>query len=387
MPHSLVFGPGDQEPPDSLSREALEDAIGAIAADQEAAGLDIITDGRLHGDNYAEQAVYYYYKRLGYDLKGGYLGFPIYSRLHAGTLTHEVKRRGAIMVEQAKALKRVTKKPTKVQYTGVQVLAQATNDLHYKSSRDRAMAIAAAINEDILEVEALGVDFIQLDEFTWPYFYEDWAIEAFNRAVAGVKSAKIIVHVCWGNWGGTPAYIPDETAKAGEIFDLTKRKGKAPSATASVVPKSYEAKIDVLNLENCGRRSDDLSGLGCSQTTSAAAEYQFLGRRHRREEHDHRDRRGGRRAYPPVAGIRSRGSSRGHHRLRPYPAATLYRPGQAPCARPRHQTRARRARFPRRSLIGFRTVRPWRIRVTVHSRLAAKQRGVKLWRRRAGCRY
>jgi 5-methyltetrahydropteroyltriglutamate--homocysteine methyltransferase len=255
------FWSGDQEPPDSLSREALEDAVGAIAADQEAAGLDIITDGRLHGDNYAEQAVYYYYKRLGYDLKGGYLGFPIYSRLHAATLTHEVKRRGAIMVEQAKALKRVTKKPTKVQYTGVQVLAQATNDLHYKSSRDRAMAIAAAINEDILEVEALGVDFIQLDEFTWPYFYEDWAIEAFNRAVAGVKQAKIIVHVCWGNWGGTPAYFPDETAKAGEIFDLTKRKGAAPSATASVVPKSYEAKIDVLNLENCGRRSDDLSGL------------------------------------------------------------------------------------------------------------------------------
>ena len=65
------------------------------------------------------------------------------------------------------------------------MLAQATNDLHYDDARDRAMAIAAAMNEDILEVDAMGVDFIQLDEFTWPYFYEDWAIEAFNRAVAG----------------------------------------------------------------------------------------------------------------------------------------------------------------------------------------------------------
>src|SRR5271169_4195886 len=257
------FWTGDQEPPDSLSREALEDAVAAIVADQERAGLDIITDGRLHGDNYAEQAVYYYYKRLGYDLKGGYLGFPIYSKLHAATLTHEIRRRGAMMVEQARALKRATSKPTKVQYTGVQVLAQCTNDLHYKSSRDRAMALAAAMNEDILEVEALGIDFIQLDEFTWPYFYEDWAIEAFNVAVQGVKNAKIIVHVCWGNWGGTPAYYPDDTAKAGEIFDLTKRKSdaSAPSATRSVVPKSYGAHIDVLNLESCGRRDDDLSGL------------------------------------------------------------------------------------------------------------------------------
>ncbi len=252
---------GDQEPPDALAREALEDAVAAIAKDQENAGLDIIADGRVHGDNYADQALYYYYRRLGYNLKGGYLGFPIYSRLHAGTLDQAVKRHGSIMLEQARALKRATNKPTKIQYTGIQVLAQATNDLHYPSSRERAMAIAAAINEDLLEVDALGVDFIQLDEFTWPYGFEDWAIEAFNRAVEGIKNAKIIVHVCWGNWGGTPAYLPDDTAKSGEIFDLTQRRGDEPAATASVVPKSYEARIDVLNLENCGRRSDDMSGL------------------------------------------------------------------------------------------------------------------------------
>lgn len=252
---------GDQEPPDALVREALEDAVAAVVKDQENAGLDIISDGRLHGDNYADQALYYYLRRLGYNLKGGHLGFPIYSRLHAGTLDQAVKRHGAIMLEQAKALKRATKKLTKVQYTGVQVLAQCTNDLHYKSSHERAMAIAAAINEDLLEVDALGVDFIQLDEFTWPYGFEGWAIEAFNRAVEGVKNAQIIVHVCWGNWGGTPAYFPDDTAQAGEIFDLTQRKGSAPSATSSVVPKSYEANIQVLNLENCGRRSDDMSGL------------------------------------------------------------------------------------------------------------------------------
>ena len=78
---------GDQQPPDSMWQEALDDVITALAHEQEAAGLDIIADGRVHGDNYADQAVYYYMRRLGYDLKGGHLGFPIYSRLHAGTLT------------------------------------------------------------------------------------------------------------------------------------------------------------------------------------------------------------------------------------------------------------------------------------------------------------
>lgn len=254
---------GDQEPPDAMNREALEDVIGAIALDQELAGLDIIADGRVHGDNYADQAVYYYMKRLGYNLRGGQLGFPIYSRLHSGTVEGPIRRYGQLMVEQARALKRATSKPTKIQYTGVQVLAQCTNDLHYTNPRDRAMAIATAMNEDIREIDNLGIDFIQLDEFTWPYFYEDWAIEAFNKAVEGVKHAKIIVHVCWGNWGGTPAYLPDDSVNAGDIYDLTKRKqnAKAPSATLSVVPKAYQAKIDVLNLENCGRRSDDMSGL------------------------------------------------------------------------------------------------------------------------------
>ena len=259
--HFARFFTGDQHPPDSLEREALEDVITALAHDQETAGLDIISDGRVHADNYGDQALYYYYRRLGYDLKGGYLGFPIYSRLHAGTLTQEVRRHGAIMVEQAKALKKATNKPTKVQYTGIQVLAQATNDLHYKASHERAMAIAKAINEDILEVDSLGIDFIQLDEFTWPYFFEDWAIEAFNAAIEGVKHAKIICHVCWGNWGGTPAYMPDQTAQAGEIFDLTQRKGPTPGDSTYVIPTAYQAKMDVLNLETSGRRRD-LSGLG-----------------------------------------------------------------------------------------------------------------------------
>ena len=252
---------GDQEPPDSFVQEAFEDAMRAMVSDQESAGLDIITDGRLHGDNYADQAVYYYHKRLGYQMGGGYLGFPIYSRLHASTLNQAVTPGGGIMIEQARALRKLTKKPTKVQYTGIQVLAQTTNDKHYDTPRDRAMAIAAAFNEEILALDAMGIDFIQLDEFTWPYFYEDYAIEAFNRAVQGVKNAQVIVHVCWGNWGGTPAYMPDTTANAGEIFDLTKREGEEPSATASIIPKAYEANINVLNLENCGRRDDDLSGL------------------------------------------------------------------------------------------------------------------------------
>ena len=82
---------GDQEPPDSFRQEAFQDAMAALVADQEGAGLDIITDGRLHGDNYADQVLYYYYRRLGYDLKGGSSA----SRSTAGCTPQPSTRRSA----------------------------------------------------------------------------------------------------------------------------------------------------------------------------------------------------------------------------------------------------------------------------------------------------
>ena len=80
---------GDQAPPDAKEREALEDAIATMAHDQEMAGLDIISDGRVQGDNYVDQIVYYYLKRLGYSMHGEYLATPLYSDLHSVTCHQE----------------------------------------------------------------------------------------------------------------------------------------------------------------------------------------------------------------------------------------------------------------------------------------------------------
>ena len=49
------FFTGDQHPPDSLERKALEDGMATLAHDQETAGLDIISDGRVQGDSYADR--------------------------------------------------------------------------------------------------------------------------------------------------------------------------------------------------------------------------------------------------------------------------------------------------------------------------------------------
>jgi len=237
---------------DSFEKETLKDVLSTLVKEQELAGLDIISDCRIHSaDSYGKQALYYY--QFGFTNVSGYgplIGLPIYSTLYAPTITGPIKRKHPIMTPIARLLRDLTDKPIKVQYTGVQALAQANNDKYYTSARDRAMDMAAAINEDVLELDALGVDYIQFDEFTWSYIMEDWCIEAFNRAVSGVKNAKIVLHLCFGNYSGTPGYFPDDTAVSGkEAFTLNQRKGGQPKGARAVLPRAYEAKTDILHIE------------------------------------------------------------------------------------------------------------------------------------------
>ena len=75
---------------DSISKEAFEDAIGSIVHDQEAAGLDVISDGKVYGgDSPYGTILYYYLERVsGYRLSGPPIGLPIYSTLYSVSYTH-----------------------------------------------------------------------------------------------------------------------------------------------------------------------------------------------------------------------------------------------------------------------------------------------------------
>ena len=128
-------------------------------------------------------------------------------------------------------------------------------------------------------------------------------------AVEGVKNAKIVVHVCWGNWGGTPAYYPDETAKAGEIFDLTKRKSDAaaPSATALGRAEVLRGATSTCSTSRTAAAASTTCPVSTpSRSIPAARQCRLLGRRDRRQEHDHRDGRAGGRPDPQAAASTSR---------------------------------------------------------------------------------
>jgi 5-methyltetrahydropteroyltriglutamate--homocysteine methyltransferase len=260
IPGNLVF--------DSVSKEALEDCVQVIARDQERAGLDLICDGRVYGGEGAyAQLLYHYMERMtGFEMNGPNLAVPIYSALYAPTCVGEIRRRHPFHVDTLKALRRSTDKPIKISYTGIGALTAATNDEHYKDTRELGMALAKVLNQDLKELSDIGMDAIQLDEFVWPYGMGDWEIDCLNAVVKDVD-AQIWVHVCWGNWGGTPAYLPyegDDTDKDLGIYNLDRRPQHATQTTErsrNIFPKVLDANIDVLNYEVGRMGPDDLKPL------------------------------------------------------------------------------------------------------------------------------
>ena len=79
-------------------------------------------------------------------------------------------------------------------------MSQQAKDEYYKDPEAVAMAFAAAVNEEVLALEAAGADVIQLDE-PWvrndPTAARRYAVKAINRALQGLR-IPTIVHVCFG---------------------------------------------------------------------------------------------------------------------------------------------------------------------------------------------
>ncbi|MGH3947565.1 MAG: cobalamin-independent methionine synthase II family protein [Pseudonocardiaceae bacterium] len=249
---------------DAISREALDDAVGAIVHDQEAAGIDVISDGKVYGgDSPYGQILYHYVERMtGYKLSGPPIGLPIYSTLYAPTCVGEVRREHPFHLATLRAVRRATKKPVKISYTGIQVLAAASNNQFYKETKELALAIAKAFNEDFKELADAGCDVIQIDEFVWPYGMGDWEVEVLNKAMEGA-GCQFWVHTCWGNYSGTPGYFPDEeeTEFGAWVLDRRPSSAPAPERAQAIFPQVLDANIDALNYEVGRTGSDDLKPL------------------------------------------------------------------------------------------------------------------------------
>jgi 5-methyltetrahydropteroyltriglutamate--homocysteine methyltransferase len=184
--------------PEPFLREAQDDATLLAIQAQEAAGLDIITDGETRRESYSN--------RFATALEGVDIDNPGTALDRSGhpnpvpRIVGRIRRRHPVEVEDLLFLKRNTSQKTKMTVPGPFTMAQQAQNDFYKSEEEAALDYAAAVNEEIRDLFAAGADIVQVDE---PYMQarpekaRQFGLKALNRALEGVKGVTA-VHICFG---------------------------------------------------------------------------------------------------------------------------------------------------------------------------------------------
>jgi 5-methyltetrahydropteroyltriglutamate--homocysteine methyltransferase len=178
--------------------QAQDDATLLAIRDQERAVLDIITDGEMRRESYSN--------RFATALDGVDIDNPGTALDRSGhpnpvpRVVGPIKRRHPVQVRDVKFLRANTERMTKITVPGPFTMSQQAQDDYYGDEVALAMAYAAAVNEEVKDLFAAGVDIVQVDE---PYMQarhekaKGYAIKALDRAVEGVTGTTA-VHICFG---------------------------------------------------------------------------------------------------------------------------------------------------------------------------------------------
>ena len=208
-------------------REQYVDAVSVYIHEQEWAGLDIVTDGDAHFDSdVGGQSWTNYPPRHmgGFDRnpqptpagRGG-VAFPpghilhdyLESRVMPG-ISGPVTPGDLQYAEMWKVAQRMTRRPVKFGTIGPELVAFAVSDRHYKSVKDRILAIADALNEELHALADAGCPVIQFEEpqihlLAVRNIVDDvinpaFSVEVYNRTVKGLRDkTEVWCHTCWGN--------------------------------------------------------------------------------------------------------------------------------------------------------------------------------------------
>jgi 5-methyltetrahydropteroyltriglutamate--homocysteine methyltransferase len=184
--------------PEPFLKEAQDDATVLAIRAQEAAGLDIITDGEVRRESYSN--------RFATALEGVDIDNPGTALDRSGhpnpvpRVVGKIRRKHPVEVQDLLFLKKHTSRRTKITVPGPFTLSQQAQIDFYKDPAEAAMDYAAAVNEEIRDLFAAGADIVQVDE---PYMQarpekaREYGLKALNRALDGI-SGETAVHICFG---------------------------------------------------------------------------------------------------------------------------------------------------------------------------------------------
>jgi 5-methyltetrahydropteroyltriglutamate--homocysteine methyltransferase len=200
------------------------DAVAAIINAQEAAGLDIVTDGDSRFDLAVGGKSWFFYpiERLGgieghrdtsqgwmgrHGLRPGKILWEVQEAYQPSIVTNKLTRGPWEYAALWQVAQRLTDKPVKFGAICAPALASMLWNEYYADNKAMILDLCDIMNAELRELAAAGCPLIQVEEP--PHHGRSlvptttdadlaFLTEAFNRQLVGVD-AEIWVHTCWGN--------------------------------------------------------------------------------------------------------------------------------------------------------------------------------------------
>jgi 5-methyltetrahydropteroyltriglutamate--homocysteine methyltransferase len=212
---------------DRFHQEAFYDAVRTVIAEQEEAGLDLVTDGQMWFDDYTMgigSFLWYWFERIrGFDpakllhparAKAQGLDQPMLDETGGVAVIDQLRSGPLRLGELYDLAQSFTKRPVKC-CVGAGP-AQLSTMVHvrggpYESYRDVASALTEIFNAEMKTLVTRGARHIQLEDLgAWiPNLTGEsdfaWVSEIVNRTIEGVN-AHVSWHFCLGNTWGNVAH-------------------------------------------------------------------------------------------------------------------------------------------------------------------------------------
>jgi 5-methyltetrahydropteroyltriglutamate--homocysteine methyltransferase len=247
--------------PADFLEQAQDDATVVAIREMERAGIDIVTDGEIRRESYSN--------RFALSLEGIDADHPAEVQGRTGPtlvprVVGKIRRRAAVEVRDAAFLCASSTGATKITLPGPFTLAQQAADEYYHDEEAMAMDYAAAVNEELRDIIAAGVDVVQLDE-PWMQARADraarYGVRVLNRALAGITTPTI-VHLCFGY----AEMVPNKPPAYAFLSEL------ADSTAAQISIEAAQPKLDVGILAELSNKRIMLGVLDLASPVAETAE-------------------------------------------------------------------------------------------------------------------
>jgi 5-methyltetrahydropteroyltriglutamate--homocysteine methyltransferase len=184
--------------PEAQRAEAQDDATTVAIREMERIGIDIVSDGEMRRESYSN---YFGLAVDGIDTVN--IGSVIGANGRATPVARvvgKIRRTRPVERRDAEFLVAHATRATKITVPGPFTLSQMVQNEFYADEAELAMDYAIAVNEELRELKATGVDVVQIDE-PWvrasPEKAADFGIAAMNLALQGIEGPTA-VHICLG---------------------------------------------------------------------------------------------------------------------------------------------------------------------------------------------